>query len=124
MEEIFAPLSAKCVPVAQGQIWSFMSPEGIQAQLPRPGRRVEFNVSCDTHSVLSPRNSLRKAGQRKRENQLFFCATVIFVVLLGSPGGSALTRLMMLTIQRNVGVIVAYEQPGDVLCAVVVSAGL
>jgi hypothetical protein len=59
---------------------------------------------------LSPRNSLRKAGQRKRENQPFFCTTVIFVVSLirgGCPGGSALTGLIILRIKRDGGVVVA-----------------
>jgi hypothetical protein len=42
--------------------------------------------SRESHSVLSPKDSLRKAGQKKRENQLFFCATVIFFeMLIGTP---------------------------------------
>ena len=34
---------------------------------------------CDTHSLSLPRNSLRNAGQKKGENQLFFCTTFRFV---------------------------------------------
>src|SRR5271154_6784149 len=50
------------------------------------------------HSVLSPRKILRNAGQRKSENQLFFCTTFIFFempMVVPRPGASATTTLIL-----------------------------
>ena len=42
-------------------------------------------ILLNTHSVLSPRNSFRNAGQRKSENQLSFCTTLDFAKKLIDP---------------------------------------
>jgi hypothetical protein len=104
-----------------------MTAEGIESEVPRgsfrrAARRHGFSGSYDTHSSLSPRNSLRKAGQKKRESQLFLCTTFIFVEML--IGVSALECLphqdsYMLRIEGDGGLIVAHEQLDNVICAAV-----
>jgi hypothetical protein len=66
-----------------GRTWSLMIPELTEWGVPRrvliAGATRLHKSRIRAHNLLSPKNSLRKAGQRKRENQLFFCLTFIFV---------------------------------------------
>jgi hypothetical protein len=102
---IVAQLRANCVPtVSRAGSGLEPSPEGDRvkseawaAKCRVAGRLHGSRGSYDTHSVLSRRNSLRKAGQRKRENQPFFCTTVIFLeVLIGAAAleASAFARVI------------------------------